>query len=1533
MAQEFRIQVVVDPSGARRGVSTTERELGKVERAASRMGSALRSAFAFLAAGTLATAGVRSLASYEDGLVGVAKTADLTEERLDLLGERVLNMSSDLPVATAELLEIAQAAGSLGVQGVDDLTAFTDTVAKLGTASDVAGERATNSLARLLTVTDEQFSQVGRLASVVVRLGNEYAATESEILDVATRVAQSSAAFDVTSGQAAALGAAMRSVGIEAELGGTQFGVALRSIAEAVATGGDQLERYGAVAGTSGAEFAAAFNESNYRGFQLFIEGLGRLSAEEQVLTLKALGFEASRSGAVLGTLAAKSDLVADAQATMADELRKGTALEIESARGADTLSSDWTRLVNVSRALAVRVGEGGVGGALRGVVQTTSDVLRVFAGLEDGFQGSRAAAESIATAIRSGGAALVTYGAALGAIKLGGFVADLLESAEAIRVQAGAQIATLEASTASTAAKIREIEATRALTVVTAESTAAGQAQAQAELVATASRVRTTSATLAATQAENARLLASTSITDVLFAANVQEGELVAARAVATAESNALAAAEARLSAAVAAGNTTRAIEQTIDRELVGLKAVLVSETDALAAAKGRLAAAQSAETITTAGVSVAFKGLIGLLTGPVGIVLGVTAAYFAISKLIDGMEDVPDVTRAAALGLEDAGESAKKYADALEASEEKAEGFLRAQAELNAALRRGDASAAADAIEGKVRELDAAVIGLQQRIDTLKGGFTDVEGLRLRIPTLDVAPLRAQLVEDLSGALGEAFASGDLDALLASPLLSQLDDIGASASEFGREVQSVLSAAATEFSDVSGEAERLRLIAEKLVDTLGFQRIPDTQAIEVLEAEMERLRGSIGTVGDALAASGAGVETFSDEVLEARRALAGYLEDLRTEASLLGLSEADRERSLALREAERLAVEAGVLAEEDHSAEILAGIRTREDLARVVARLLTEYERAAAAADESAEAQERARAAADSRAQSLAGLFGQLAAVRAESERVTDELIGLSEIERERAQALRDANQAAAGAGGGAVAIGVLAGLSVALQRLVDLRSELADAEARESAEAYLDRLREETALIGRSADQRTEAEALREAEAAAIGLQGEELEAYLARVREEIELARIARREEAERASAREAQAEGYRELVRGFQEAEEYASRLEGRLNGLGDAQARVAVAMEQAFAAATAAGGGPAALALFTALVAKLEEIAALRDQAAALDRIRGPQEELARTQEALNALFVDGRITAEEYARALRDVEIESARLEQTVSGGFRAGLLEVRKAIDDVSGAAEATVVNAFRNAEDAIAQFAVTGELSVSRMVDGIIADLARLLLRQGIGLLLDAFGGGAGGIAASLFGGGRAEGGPVDRNRAYLVGEEGPELVFPRSSGTVLPADRTAAYLAGMEAASLDRPVAPSERADALIGVPPLGDDRDLAQLLERVGISLAGERALGGPIEPSSRYIGGPDAPLISTPDRAGVVYPDGAGAARFGVLASRSEAPVVHVAAPPPAQVNTYIVEDESRVVSAMTSPSGEQAIVNIVRRNRDAIRA
>ena len=44
------------------------------------------------------------------------------------------------------------------------------------------------------------------------------------------------------------------------------------------------------------------------------------------------------------------------------------------------------------------------------------------------------------------------------------------------------------------------------------------------------------------------------------------------------------------------------------------------------------------------------------------------------------------------------------------------------------------------------------------------------------------------------------------------------------------------------------------------------------------------------------------------------------------------------------------------------------------------------------------------------------------------------------------------------------------------------------------------------------------------------------------------------------------------------------------------------------------------------------------------------------------------------------------------------------------------------------------------------------------------------------------------GRAAGGPVSAGRAYIVGEQGPELVVPSEAGSVVPADTTARMMAG-------------------------------------------------------------------------------------------------------------------------------------------------
>lgn len=60
-----------------------------------------------------------------------------------------------------------------------------------------------------------------------------------------------------------------------------------------------------------------------------------------------------------------------------------------------------------------------------------------------------------------------------------------------------------------------------------------------------------------------------------------------------------------------------------------------------------------------------------------------------------------------------------------------------------------------------------------------------------------------------------------------------------------------------------------------------------------------------------------------------------------------------------------------------------------------------------------------------------------------------------------------------------------------------------------------------------------------------------------------------------------------------------------------------------------------------------------------------------------------------------------------------------------------------------------------------------------------------------GGGGQVGGGLLGGFRADGGPVDAGRPYVVGERGPELVVPRKDAVVIPAHQTAEILPLMDA----------------------------------------------------------------------------------------------------------------------------------------------
>lgn len=124
---------------------------------------------------------------------------------------------------------------------------------------------------------------------------------------------------------------------------------------------------------------------------------------------------------------------------------------------------------------------------------------------------------------------------------------------------------------------------------------------------------------------------------------------------------------------------------------------------------------------------------------------------------------------------------------------------------------------------------------------------------------------------------------------------------------------------------------------------------------------------------------------------------------------------------------------------------------------------------------------------------------------------------------------------------------------------------------------------------------------------------------------------------------------------------------------------------------------------------------------------------------------------------------------------------GLNAYLDSARNVYKQISDA----VSNAFSRMEDALVQFVTTGKIDFRSLANSILADIARIEAKRFISSLIgstsgEGFGSSIVSLVSSIFGGGRADGGPVEAGKAYLVGEKGvPELFWPGMSGQITQA----------------------------------------------------------------------------------------------------------------------------------------------------------
>lgn len=329
--------------------------LGNISEKADQVYNKLKP-ISMISAGLMAGA-VASAISFEDAWAGVTKTVDGTPQQLQSINDGLKDLALNTASSYESLAGFAELGGQMGV-ATDSIVTFTETIAMLGDTTNIAGEEAAQALAQIANIMVDSGSRTAdyyeRFGSTVVDLGNNFATTESDIVEMTQRLATAGRQVGMSTPQVMALATALGSMGIKAAEGGGSMSKLIKQIETAVSTGSESLQEYANVANMSAQEFAQAWEQDAGQAFARFLEGIGK--SENVTKTLEDLGIKEIRMSNATGALAQSTDLYTDALARADSAWEQNTAMVEEAEKRyatlKTTLSQAWEAIKQAGDAL-----------------------------------------------------------------------------------------------------------------------------------------------------------------------------------------------------------------------------------------------------------------------------------------------------------------------------------------------------------------------------------------------------------------------------------------------------------------------------------------------------------------------------------------------------------------------------------------------------------------------------------------------------------------------------------------------------------------------------------------------------------------------------------------------------------------------------------------------------------------------------------------------------------------------------------------------------------------------------------------------------------------------------------------------------------------------------------------------------------------------------------------------------------------------------------------------------------------------------
>ena len=290
--------------------------------------------------------------SFESAFAGVKKTVDETASTsYDDLNNALREMAKNMPAAYEEIAGVAEAAGQLGI-ATDDITDFTKVMVDLGNSTNLSAEMAASELAKFANVTKMSADDYDKLGSAIVDLGNNMATTEADIVNMSQRLGATASVAGIAQPDILALSAALSSVGVEAEAGGTAMANFIKKMQTAVETGGKNLTEFAEVAGMTEDAFAELFQKNGAEAIDAFIRGLHRIDEEggSALSTIQEMGFKEVRLSNAILALANNGDILTRSLQIANTAWEENTALTEEAEKRYETTASKMQMLQNEVR-------------------------------------------------------------------------------------------------------------------------------------------------------------------------------------------------------------------------------------------------------------------------------------------------------------------------------------------------------------------------------------------------------------------------------------------------------------------------------------------------------------------------------------------------------------------------------------------------------------------------------------------------------------------------------------------------------------------------------------------------------------------------------------------------------------------------------------------------------------------------------------------------------------------------------------------------------------------------------------------------------------------------------------------------------------------------------------------------------------------------------------------------------------------------------------------------------------------------------